>query len=134
MNTNNNSFSIHVPQVLYENRYCNQEGFSILVCGGEDKNRNCLNRVLEVKIPSFEVTEVSSMVKPHYNLYLVTNYADLFAIGANTELNESLEKSITSVEIYSDQKKTRQHQYLQIEERYEYCICSFMKKLDVIVV
>ena len=46
------------------------------------------------------------MVKPHYNLYLVTNNADLFAIGANTELNESLKKSIGSVEIYSDQKKT----------------------------
>ena len=28
----------HVPTVLYENRYCDQVGFSILICGGENKN------------------------------------------------------------------------------------------------
>ena len=27
---------LHVSTVLYENRYCDQDGFSILVCGGEN--------------------------------------------------------------------------------------------------
>ena len=44
-----------VPKVLYENRYCNQEGFSILVCGGRNKKYKDTNQVLEIKIPSFEV-------------------------------------------------------------------------------
>ena len=44
------------PKVLYENRYCNLEGFSILACGGGDKNKKRVNQVLEVKVPSFEVT------------------------------------------------------------------------------
>ena len=26
------------PKVLYENRYCNQDDFSILVCGGRNKS------------------------------------------------------------------------------------------------
>ena len=45
-------------------------------------------------------------MKPHYNFLLVTNNSDVSVIGANTELNESLDKFNTSVEIYSDKKKT----------------------------
>ena len=26
------------PKVLYENRYCNQDDFSVLVCGGKNKS------------------------------------------------------------------------------------------------
>ena len=49
--------STSVPKILYENRYCNQEGFSILALGGKDKNNKRLNRVLEIKIPSFKATK-----------------------------------------------------------------------------
>ena len=52
----------YVPKVLYENRYCNQEGFSILACGGGDKNKNkSVNQVLEVIVRSFEITEFPFM-------------------------------------------------------------------------
>ena len=31
--------SFHFPsKVLYENRYCNQDDFSVLVCGGKNKS------------------------------------------------------------------------------------------------
>ena len=65
MGIKNEISSIDVQNVLYENRYCNQEGFSILVCGGRDRN-------YEVKIPSLNVTEIPSMVKPHNCLHLTT--------------------------------------------------------------
>ena len=29
--------SLFVPKVLYENRYCSQNDFSIIVCGGQNK-------------------------------------------------------------------------------------------------
>ena len=58
----------NVPKVLYENRYCNQEGFSILACGGLDKNKKCLNQVSEVKFPSFEFTEFYFMGKVTFHL------------------------------------------------------------------
>ena len=48
MSKENKLVPIPVPKVLYENRYCNQEGFSILVCGGKDKNGDMTNKVLEL--------------------------------------------------------------------------------------
>ena len=53
MSKENKFIPFHVPKVLYENRYCNQEGFSILFCGGKDKNRKITYEVLELEIPSF---------------------------------------------------------------------------------
>ena len=53
------SIPFHVPKVLYEKRYCNQEGFSILVFGGKDKNGKVTNEVLELEIPSFKVKKIS---------------------------------------------------------------------------
>ena len=49
--------SFYVPDVLYQNRYCDQEGFSILVCEGKDKRNKPMKKVVEVKVTSFEVTE-----------------------------------------------------------------------------
>ena len=60
------STPFHVPKVLYENRYCNQEGFSILVCGGKDKKGKVTNEVLELEIPSFNVKKFPAMVEPQY--------------------------------------------------------------------
>ena len=130
MNLNDKSFSIH--DVLYENRYCNQEGFSILFCGGKDKNNNCLNRVFEMKVPSFKLTKFSSMVKPRIGARLVVVNSDVMAIGGGVSLNEDLRKSTISVEMYSNKMKSWQLQYIQKEEKHFFCTCYFMKKLFVI--
>ena len=86
---------------LYKNRYCNQEGFSVLICGGKDKNRNITNKVLKLKIPSFKMKKFQSMVKPHCYLDLVNINSNILAFDDRVYLNESLEKSSISVEIYS---------------------------------
>ena len=39
MSSDNRMSFANVPQVLYENRYCNQEGFSVLACVGIDKTK-----------------------------------------------------------------------------------------------
>ena len=67
----NKLFSVkNIPKVLYKNRYCNQEGFRILVCGGRNRNGKLTNQVSQIKVPGFEVAEFPSMVKPHYRLQL----------------------------------------------------------------
>ena len=33
------------PKVLYENRYCNQDNFSVLVCGGLRKNNKTVESI-----------------------------------------------------------------------------------------
>ena len=40
MSSGNRLSFTNVPQVLYENKYCNQEGFSILACGEVTKIKN----------------------------------------------------------------------------------------------
>ena len=90
-----------VPKVLYENRYCNQKGFSILVCGGKDKNGKTTNEVLEFEVPNFKVKKFPSMVEPHHHFHLATIKSDILAIGDRVELNKSLESAV-STEIYSE--------------------------------
>ena len=131
MNEKSKSIFFQIPKVLYENRYCNQEGFSILVCGGKDKNGKVTNQVLELKVPSFKVEKFPSMVKPHYFFYLATIKSDIIAIGDSVELNKSLESAVP-VEIYSKKTKTWTYQYVEIDKRDCYCVASFMNKLYLI--
>ena len=112
----------HVPKVLYENRYCNQEGFSILICGGKDKKGKITNKVLELKISSFKEKKFPSMVEPHYDLDLVSIKSNILAVDVNIDLDDS----IVPVEIYSDKTKTWTHQYINTEENSCNCIGSFM--------
>ena len=119
----------NVPKVLYENRYCNQEGFSILVCGGLKRNRKLTNQVLEVKFPSFEVAEFQFMTKPHVCLKVATIHSEIFAFF---DSNEQLGYSCTSVEVYSEKTKSWKHHYVNFEERFDFCLCSFMGKLYII--
>ena len=123
---------IPVQKVLYENRYCNQEGFSILVCGGKDKKGKVTNEVLELEIPSFNVKKFPSMVEPHLHLDLATMNTDVIAFVKRIELGERLDDSVGFVEIYSDKTKTWTHQYINTEEKSFYCVCSFMGKLYLI--
>ena len=128
-----NSVFSQISNVLYENRYCNQEGFSILVFGGKDKNGKVTNEVLELEIPSFELKKFPSMVKPHRYLDLVVNVkSDILAICDRTYPNESLDKSSISVEIYSEKTKNWTHKYVEMEKRYGYCVSSFISKLYII--
>ena len=90
MNEKSKSIFFQIPKVLYENRYCNQEGFSILVCGGKDKNGKVTNEVFELEIPSYKVKNFSSMVEPHYYLDLVNIKSDVIAFGHRTDFTESL--------------------------------------------
>ena len=101
MSKENNLALIQVPKVLYGNRYCNQEGFSILICGGKDKNGKITNEVLELKIPNLKLKQIPSMLKPHCYSDLVVIKYNILAIGHRIELDESLDDSVLFVEIYS---------------------------------
>ena len=73
------SFTI-VLEVLYEKRYCNQEGFSILDCEGKHRNKNYWNQVLEVKVLSLKVTEFPFIEKRHYKTELASFDSKIFGI------------------------------------------------------
>ena len=128
-----NSVSFQVPKVLYENRYCNQEGFSILICGGYDKNRKITNEVFEIEVPSFKLKRFPSLVNPQLYLNLVNMKSDVIAFdNRSTNLNRSLDELAVSVEIYSGKTKTWTHQHVKMNERSHYCVSSFMGKMYII--
>ena len=132
MNEKSKSISFQVPKVLYENRYCNQEGFSILICGGKDKNYIHTNEVLELKIPSLKVNNFPFMVEPHYFLNLATIKSDILAVADRRDLNKRLDKSVITVEIFSEKTKTWTHQCVRKDERICFCISASMSKLYII--
>ena len=72
MSYNNGLLFTNASKVLFEKRYCKQEGFSIIACAGINKKKY-LNYLLEVKNPSFEITEFPCMEESHYALILTTN-------------------------------------------------------------
>ena len=132
MSEKNKSNHFHVPKVLYENRYCNQAGFSILICGGQDRNGKSKKQVLEVKFPGFEAAEFPSMVKRHSLLRATTINSGIFAIVEDDTAYREVGGFRTSIEIYSEKTKTWKHQYVNSEERFSYSICSFMRKLCIV--
>ena len=127
-----NPSSCYVSDVLYQNRYCTQNGFSILICGGEDKNTKYTNQVLKMKVPSFEVSKFPYMVKPRCNLGSVVLNSDIMAIGGLVNVKQDIAKSTKSIEIYCDNLKNWKLQSIQMTERFNFGCCYFMKKLFVI--
>ena len=71
----------HVPTVLYENRYCNQDGFSILICGGRNENKEALNDVYELKGPMLELIKFPSMLEPRIECETTAIGSDILAVG-----------------------------------------------------
>ena len=59
----NQKILFHVQTVLYEYRYCNQGGFSILICGGENENEEALNDFYELEGLNFEPMNIPSMLE-----------------------------------------------------------------------
>ena len=82
--------SFYVSEVLYQNRYCNQDDFSLLIGGGNNKSDKCFNTVWEFKIPCFQFRKFASMVKPRCRLGLIVVNSDIIAIGGDVNFNEEL--------------------------------------------
>ena len=51
------------PKVLYKNRYCNQDNFSILVCGGRDKSYKAVKSVYKLDGQELKCKKFTSMLE-----------------------------------------------------------------------
>ena len=67
------------PNVLYENRYCYQDDFSVLVCGGRDKNYKTVESIFKFSFPKFECEEFTSMPNPRKYYTTVVINSDFFS-------------------------------------------------------
>ena len=60
--SDNDEELLHVPNVLYKNRYCTQDDFNILICGGisyESVDLPVSNDVYQLKGQKFECSTIS---------------------------------------------------------------------------
>ena len=94
--------SYHVPAVLYENRYCNQDDFTVLVCGGRKHNKKMLNDVYELKGPNFECSKFASMLEVRYDCKTAVINSDILFVGGYNDNRGSL----YSVELFDNSKKS----------------------------
>ena len=104
---------------LYKHRFCDQEDFSIAICGGENDNgRIVYNRPFVLN--NFETkVYLPSYLKPRYVNNLVSNSSNLYVAGYN-----EIKKYSYSSKIWNKLPELSYYDY--------YCICCFMQKLFVI--
>ena len=55
-----------LPKALYENRYCNQDDFIVLVCGGMNKNKIVVDTVYKLYGPEFNCEKYTCMPNELY--------------------------------------------------------------------
>ena len=120
----------NVPTVLYENRYCDQDGFSILICGGENGNREAVNDVYQLKWPNFESIKFPSMLEPRSNCETAVVNSDIFVVGGHVGSSSTKEyKAISSVEMFSNRNKTWCHKTQLPDNRRQCAISSFKQNI-----
>ena len=69
------------PSVLYENRYCNQDEFDIVVCGGKNKNA-MTNNVTKLIGPDFKASvKLSPMLTLRYSSKTAVIGSNIYLLG-----------------------------------------------------
>ena len=136
---NTNSFKkdgklFHIPKVLYENRYCNQEDFSILICGETTKINGVKyysNDVYELNGSNFEVSELPSMLDARYNCKTAVIGSDILVVGGYyTE--DNTQRSLYSVDVFKTNRKSWVYKTELFDKREKFCICSFKQNLYIV--
>ena len=113
-------------KILYENRYCNQDDFRILVCGGSKKlNRNFEN-VFKVNGSKLEYKHYALNVR--YDCKAVITNSELFIFGGYL-INDKYDTSIRKFCIKNKTWSCKTQLYLNDNK---FCLCSFKKNLYVV--
>ena len=69
------------PKVLYENRHCNQDDFSVLVCGGRIKSDIIVDTVYKLNGPELNCEKYTSIPKELYYCKTAVVNSKLFVLG-----------------------------------------------------
>ena len=85
--------------ILYENRYCNQDEFDIVVCGGKNKNA-MTNNVTKLIGPDFKASvKLSPMLTFRYS-------SKTAVIGSNIYVLSGIDNWSSPFEMYSAKTNT----------------------------
>ena len=116
------------PKVLYENRYCNQVDFSVLVCGGRNKNYKNVKSVFKLHFPNFKCEKYTNMPEALNDCKTAVINSDLFVFGGyfqNGEYDSCVRKFCNKTKTWSCKTQT------DIKFNF-FIICSFKQNICVI--
>ena len=119
----------HVPNVLYENRYCIQDDFNILICGGA--NNETSNDVYKLNGRTFECSKYPSMIEGRSYCESCSFNSDILVIGGYEIISE-FRKDSYSVEIFENNNKSWSYKTEVFDKRRCFCICTFKQNLFII--
>ena len=115
-------------KVLYENRYCNQDDFSILVCGGMNNNYRYQKSVFKLNGSEFEYKHYALMPYARKICKTAVINSELFVLGGYTK-NYTYDKSFRKFCIKNKTWSLKTQQYLNDNR---FCLCSFKKNLYIV--
>ena len=121
--------SFDFPQkILYENRYCKQNDFSILVCRG--RNNTCSNwkSVFKLNGSELEYKHFALMTYERSRCKTAIINSELFVLGGCLK-NNKFDKSIRKFRI---KNKTWSWKTQTCLNDNKFCLCSFKKNLYVV--
>ena len=117
------------PNINYTRRYCNQNKYNFLICGGYDKR---LNRVVD-KVNTIDgsninfVRVVSPMNQCRKNFEAVYLKGEVYVFGGYDNANNL----VKSVERYSPLTNTWNVLTNMFDNRDRFCACAFMNKIFI---
>ena len=116
--------------IYYKTRYCNQDMFDILLCGGFDtsRSRKVVGKVRQLDVKIFNAKVLPPMIMNRQYSSAVCVKGEVYIFGGLDE-NHTW---ISSVEKYSPFTKTWNKVADIHDERSWYCVCAFMSKVFVI--
>ena len=114
----------------YTRRYCNQDCFNILLCGGYYRGfGNVVNTVNQISGKNFEYqNDFPPMIEERYESKAVCLKAEIYVFGG-FDKNHTL---IKSVQKYSPSTNTWNKVGDMFDDRKDFCVCAFMDKIVVI--
>ena len=127
--SNKENYVSRNSNMIYEHRYCDQVCSCILICGGRHtKSYQVVKEVKQIDGNNFESVKNLSSVKTDITLSkAVILKAELYLFY----LNYKNGKNIMAIEKYSPLDDCWSNVNNRYDDRYGYCICSFIDKIYV---
>ena len=110
-------------------RYCNQDKFNIIICGGSNHRGNYVNDVYSVEADNFNsVNRLAPMIEGRKHFQAVCIKNEVYVFGG-TNVNSDC---IMPIEKYSPATKSWEKVADMYDKRFKFCACSFMDTIYVI--
>ena len=118
-------------------RYCTQDKFNAIVCGGENINtRNIVNNVCSLEADNLcSVNNLAPMPERRGGLQAVCVKDEVYVFGGVAPiLDESIEEPnlVQSIEKYSPAANAWEKVADMYDVRVDFCVCSFMNSIYII--